>query len=81
MTLSLAFKKEYITDFHTVCCIEYRNLIKLRRPGWVAFSLANARAYWHIAGDSSNSALTNAYWDNPGLMSQTKRYCEIKYYL
>jgi group II intron reverse transcriptase/maturase len=58
---------------------KYRNLIKLGLPDWAALSLANARkAYWHIAGDSLNSALPNAYWANLGLMSLTNRYYEIR---
>ena len=58
---------------------KYRNLIKLGLPDWAALSLANTRkAYWHIAGDSLNSALPNAYWANLGLMSLTNRYCEIR---
>ena len=57
----------------------YRNLIKLGLPAWAALSLANTRkAYWHIAGDSLNSALPNAYWANLGLMSLTNRYCDIR---
>ena len=57
----------------------YRNLIKLGLTDWKALSLANTRkAYWHIAGDSLNSALPNAYWANLGLMSLTNRYCEIR---
>jgi len=58
---------------------KYRNLVKLGLPDWVALRLANTRkAYWHIAGDSLNSALPNAYWANLGLMSLTNRYCEIR---
>jgi len=58
---------------------KYRNLIKLRLPDWAALSLANTRkAYWHIAGDSLNSVLPNAYWANLGLMSLTNRYYEIR---
>ena len=58
---------------------KYRNLVKLGLSDWAALSLANTRkAYWHIAGDSLNSALPNAYWDNLGLMSLTNRYCEIR---
>jgi len=58
---------------------KYRNLIKLGLPDWAAFSLANTpKAYWHIAGDSLNSALPNAYWVNLGLMSLTNRYCKIR---
>ncbi len=39
---------------------KYRNLIKLGLPDGAALSLANTRkAYWHIAGDSLNSALPN----------------------
>ena len=58
---------------------KYRNLIKLGLPNWAALSLVNTRkAYWHIAGDSLNSALPNAYWANLGLMSLTNRYCEIR---
>ena len=58
---------------------KYRNLIKLELPDGAALSLANTRkAYWHIAGDSLNSALPNAYWANLGLMSLTNRYCEIR---
>jgi hypothetical protein len=58
---------------------KYRNLIKLRLPDWAALSLANTRkAYWHIAGDSLNSVLPNAYWANLGLMSLTNRYCKIR---
>jgi len=39
---------------------KYRNLIKLGLPDWAALRLANTRkAYWHIAGDSLNSALPN----------------------
>ena len=58
---------------------KYRNLIKLGLPDWAALSLANTRkAYWHIAGDSLNSALPNAYWANLGLMSLANRYCEIR---
>ena len=57
----------------------YRNLIKLGLPDWAALSLANTRkAYWHIAGDSLNSTLPNAYWANLGLMSLTNRYCDIR---
>jgi len=53
-------------------------LIRLGLPDWKALSLANTRkAYWHIAGDSLNSALSNAYWANLGLMSLTNRYVEI----
>jgi len=58
---------------------KYRNLIQLGLPGWAAHSLANTRkAYWHIAGDSLNSALPNAYWANLGLMSLTNRYGVIR---
>jgi len=58
---------------------KYRNLIKLRVPDWKALSLANTRkAYWHIAGDSLNSVLPNAYWANLGLMSMTNRYYKIR---
>lgn len=58
---------------------KYRNLIKLGLPDWAALGLANTRkAYWHIAGDSLNSALPNAYWANLGLMSLTNRYCVIR---
>jgi group II intron reverse transcriptase/maturase len=58
---------------------KYRNLIKLGLPEWAALSLANTRkAYWHIAGDSLNNALPNAYWANLGLMSLTNRYCVIR---
>ena len=58
---------------------KYRNLIRLGLPNWAAFNLANTRkAYWHIAGDSLNNALPNAYWANLGLMSLTNRYCEIR---
>jgi hypothetical protein len=58
---------------------KYRNLIKLGLPDWAALSLANTRkAYWHIAGDSLNNALPNAYWAKFGLMSLTNRYCEIR---
>ncbi len=58
---------------------KYRNLINLGLSDWAALSLANTRkAYWHIAGDSLNSALPNAYWVNLGLMSLTNRYCEIR---
>jgi len=58
---------------------KYRNLIKLGLPDWAALSLANTRkAYWHIAGDSLNSALPNAYWASLGLMSLTNRYCDIR---
>jgi len=54
-------------------------LIKLGLPDWAALSLANTRkAYWHIAGDSLDSALPNAYWANLGLMSLTNRYYEIR---
>ncbi len=57
----------------------YRKLIQLRLPDWKALSLANTRkAFWHIAGDSLNSALPNAYWANLRLMSLTNRYCEIR---
>ena len=57
---------------------KYCNLIKSGFPNWAALSLANTRkAYWHIAGDSLNSALPNAYWANLGLMSLINRYCEI----
>ncbi len=43
-------------------------LVKLGFPDWAAPRLANTRkAYWHIAGDSLNSALPNIYWDNLGL--------------
>lgn len=58
---------------------KYRNLKKLGLPDWAALSLANTRkAFWHIAGDSLNSALPNAYWANLRLMSLTNRYCEIR---
>jgi group II intron reverse transcriptase/maturase len=58
---------------------KYRNLIKLGLPNWAALSLANTRkAYWHIAGDSLNSALVNTYWANLGLMSLKNRYCDIR---
>ena len=58
---------------------KYRNLIKLGLPDWAALSLANTRkAYWHIAGDSLNNALPNAYWANLGLMSLSNRYYEIR---
>ena len=58
---------------------KYYNLIKLGLPDWAALRLANTRkAYWHIAGDSLNSALPNAYWANLGLMSLTNRYCVIR---
>lgn len=58
---------------------KYRNLVKLGLPDWAALSLANTRkAYWHIAGDSLNSALPNAYWANLGLMSLTNRYCVFR---
>src|SRR5665648_508187 len=58
---------------------KYCNLIKLGLPNWAALSLANTRKdYWHIAGDSLNSALPNAYWANLGLMSLINRYCEIR---
>jgi len=57
----------------------YRKLIQLGLPDWKALSLANTRkAYWHIAGDSLNSALPNAYWANLGLMNLTNRYGEIR---
>ena len=57
----------------------YRNLTKLGLPDWAALRLAYTRkAYWHIAGDSLNSALPNAYWANLGLMSLTNRYCKIR---
>jgi len=57
----------------------YRNLIKLVLPDWAALRLANTRkAFWHIASDSLNSALSNTYWANLGLMSLTYRYCEIR---
>ena len=60
-------------------CTKYRNLIKLGLPDWAALGLANTRKiYWHIAGDSLNSALPNAYWVNLGLMSLTNRYCDIR---
>ena len=60
-------------------CTKYRNLIKLGLPDLAALSLANTRkAYWHIAGDSLNSVLPNAYWANLGLMSLTNRYWEIR---
>jgi hypothetical protein len=37
---------------------KYRNLIKLGLSDWAALRLAYTRkAYWHIAGDSLNSAL------------------------
>jgi len=58
---------------------KYRKLINLGLPDWKALSLANTRkAYWHIAGDSLNSALPNAYWATLGLLSLTNRYCEIR---
>jgi len=58
---------------------KYCNLIKLGLPDWAALRLANTRkAYWHIAGDSLNSALPNAYWANLGLMSLINRYGEIR---
>jgi len=58
---------------------KYCNLIKLGLPDWKALSLANTRkAYWHIASDSLNSALLNAYWANLGLISLTNCYCEIR---
>lgn len=58
---------------------KYHNLIKLGLPDWAALRLACTRkAYWHIAGDSLNSALPNAYWANLGLMSLTNRYCVIR---
>ena len=58
---------------------KYRNLIKLGLPDWAALRLAYTRkAYWHIAGDSLNSALPNTYWANLGLMSLTNRYCVIR---
>lgn len=58
---------------------KYRNLIKLGLPDWAALRLAYTRkAYWHIAGDSLNSALPNAYWENLGLISLTNRYREIR---
>jgi len=58
---------------------KYRNPIKLGLPDWAALNLANTRkAYWHIAGDSLNGVLSNAYWANLGLMSLTNRYCEIR---
>ena len=58
---------------------KYRNLKKLGLPDWAALSLANTRkAFWHIAGDSLNRALPNAYWANLRLMSLTNRYCEIR---
>ena len=57
----------------------YRKLIQLGLPDWKALSLANTRkAYWHIAGDSLNSALPKAYWTNLGLMSLTNRYGVIR---
>jgi RNA-directed DNA polymerase len=57
----------------------YRKLIQLGLPDWKALSLANTRkAYWHIAGDSLNSALPKVYWANLGLMSLTNRYGEIR---
>jgi len=58
---------------------KYRNLIRLGLPDWKALSLANTRkAYWHIAGDSLNSALPKAYWAKLGLMSLTDLYWEIR---
>ena len=58
---------------------KYRNLIILGLSDWAALSLANTRkAYWHIAGDSLNSALPIIYWANLVLMSLTNRYCEIR---
>ena len=58
---------------------KYHNLIKLGLPDWAALSLANTRkAYWHIAGDSLNSALPITYWANLGLRSLTNRYYEIR---
>jgi hypothetical protein len=58
---------------------KYRNLVKLGLPDWAALGLAYTRkAYWHIAGDSLNSALPNAYWANLGLISLTNRYCDIR---
>ena len=57
---------------------KFLGFVKLRLPDWAALGLANTRkAYWHIAGDSLNSALPNAYWANLGLMSLTNRYCKI----
>lgn len=57
----------------------YRKLIQLGLPDWKAHTLANTRkAYWHIAGDSLNSALPKAYWTNLGLMSLTDRYGVIR---
>ena len=57
----------------------FRNLIKLDRSEWAALSLANTcKGYWHIAGNTLNSALPNAYWVNLGLMSLTNRYYEIR---
>jgi len=58
---------------------KYCNLIKLGLPDWAALSLANTRkAYWHIAGDSLNSALPITYWANLGLMSLINRYGDIR---
>jgi len=58
---------------------KYRNLIILGLPDWAVLSLANTRkAYWHIAGDSLNSALPITYWANLGLMSLTNRYGDIR---
>jgi len=58
---------------------KYLNLNKLGLPDWAALCLANTRkAYWYIAGDSLNSALSNAYWADLGLMSLTNRYCKIR---
>ncbi len=58
---------------------KYRNLIQLGLPDLKAYILANTRkAYWHIAGNSLNSALPKAYWANLGLMSLTNRYWEIR---
>ena len=58
---------------------KYRNLIQLGLPDLKAYILANTRkAYWHIAGNSLNRVLPNAYWTNLGLMSLTNRYWEIR---
>ncbi len=58
---------------------KYRNLIQLGLPDLKAYILANTRkAYWHIAGNSLNRVLPNAYWTNLGLMSLTNRYGEIR---
>jgi len=58
---------------------KYHNVIKLSLSDWAALSLTNThKAYWHIAGDSLNSALLNAYWVNLDFISLTNRYCEIR---